>query len=228
MHRAAWKPSSIPYTDGRAVDLRNAERFDLAARGCTTGHSTSWRSPTMTSTDGSARAARVVRPCDRRVRDRPLGVAPEHHRRGLALGLCLEVAHLDGERGGTRVYVNTQPEADYVASSSAYFAAGSGWQRGRQPTHRQASHRSTSAEAPNEALRPRRLTPECTERVLGGWATSPPPGAPRPGERGYPAELARLHVLGRPPARRGATERRMGPARIRSHRKRLGRQSEPP
>ena len=54
----------------------------------------------------------------------PLGVAPEHRRRGLAVALCLEVAHLIGERDGTHVYINTQPKAGYVASSSAYFAAG--------------------------------------------------------------------------------------------------------
>ena len=54
----------------------------------------------------------------------PLGVAPEHRRRGLAVALCLEVAHLVGERGGTHLHINTQPKAGYVASSSAYFAAG--------------------------------------------------------------------------------------------------------
>jgi ribosomal protein S18 acetylase RimI-like enzyme len=54
----------------------------------------------------------------------PLGVAPEHRRRGLAVALCLEVASVIDERGGASVYINTQPEPGYVASSSAYLAAG--------------------------------------------------------------------------------------------------------
>ncbi|MFP5321086.1 MAG: GNAT family N-acetyltransferase, partial [Acidimicrobiia bacterium] len=54
----------------------------------------------------------------------PLGVVPEHRRHGLAIALCLEVASLVADRGGTSVYINAQPEPGYVASTAAYFAAG--------------------------------------------------------------------------------------------------------
>jgi GNAT superfamily N-acetyltransferase len=54
----------------------------------------------------------------------PLGVAPEHRRHGRAVALCIEVAALVADRGGTHVYINGQPQPGYVASTSAYFAAG--------------------------------------------------------------------------------------------------------
>jgi GNAT superfamily N-acetyltransferase len=57
----------------------------------------------------------------------PLGVAPEHRRRGLAIALCLETAHLVAERGGTQVFINAQPQPGYLAPSAAYLAAGFEW-----------------------------------------------------------------------------------------------------
>lgn len=129
-HRAAWKPSSIPYVDGRAVDPAAESSFTAMAYAAVRG---AWLF------DGSLDLVAVVDddeghlaacciawfdPATGVCEIEPLGVAPEHRRHGLAIALCLEVAHVIDERGGTSVYINTQPEPGYVASSSAYFAAG--------------------------------------------------------------------------------------------------------
>ena len=131
VHRAAWKPSSIPYIDGRPVDPDAESSFTLAAYQSVRG---AWLY------DGSLDLVAVADddhngpfgacciawfdPATGVCEIEPLGVAPEHRRRGLAIALCLEVAHAVHERGGTHVYINAQPQPGYVASSSAYLAAG--------------------------------------------------------------------------------------------------------
>jgi N-acetylglutamate synthase-like GNAT family acetyltransferase len=131
VHRAAWKPSTIPYIDGRAVDPGAESSFTPAA---SESVQTTWlyeRPLDLVAVadddhDGQFAACCIAwhDPATGVCEIEPLGVAPEHRRRGLAIGLCLEVAALVAERGGSHVYINTQPEPGYVASSSAYFAAG--------------------------------------------------------------------------------------------------------
>ena len=131
VHRAAWKPSSIPYTDGRAVDPEAESSFTSEAYEAVRGAWLYDRSLDLVAVADDDNSRRFGACCiawfDTATgvcEIEPLGVAPEHRRRGLAVALCLEVAHLVGERGGTHVYINTQPQAGYVASSSSYFAAG--------------------------------------------------------------------------------------------------------
>jgi ribosomal protein S18 acetylase RimI-like enzyme len=131
VHRAAWKPSSIPYIDGRPVDPDAESSFTLVAyesvRGAwlydgsldlvavaDDGHNGPFGACCIAWFDPATGVGEIE----------PLGVAPEHRRRGLAIALCLEVAHAVDERGGTHVFINAQPELGYVASSSAYLAAG--------------------------------------------------------------------------------------------------------
>lgn len=54
----------------------------------------------------------------------PLGVVPEHRRKGLAVGLCLEVGARVAAAGGERVFINVGPDPGYPAPSAAYRAAG--------------------------------------------------------------------------------------------------------
>ena len=128
VHRVAWKPAAMPYTDGRVVELgaessftagaydavRGAWLYDpsldlvaVAGDGAFAGYCIAWF-------DGATGVCEIE----------PLGVVPEHRRHGLAIALCLETARLTAERGGTHVFINAQPQAGYVASTSAYFAAG--------------------------------------------------------------------------------------------------------
>lgn len=129
VHRAAWKPSSIPYIDGRPIDPDAESSFTSGAYESVRSawlYDTSLDLVAVEDTNGRFSACCIAwhDPATGVCEIEPLGVAPEHRRRGLAIALCLEVARLVDERGGTHVYLNTQPQPGYVASSSAYFAAG--------------------------------------------------------------------------------------------------------
>ena len=131
VHRAAWKPSSIPYIDGRTVDPAAESSFTPEAYAAVRGawlYDQGLDLVAVADGDDDGRfggcciawfdSATGVAEIE------PLGVAPEHRRRGIAVALCLEVARLVSDRGGTVVYINAQPQPGYVASSAAYFAAG--------------------------------------------------------------------------------------------------------
>lgn len=131
VHRAAWKPSSIPYIDGRPVDPDAESTFTPEAYESVRGawlYDRSLDLVAIADADDSGQFGACCiawfDPATGVCEIEPLGVAPEHRRCGLAVALCLEVAHLVAERGGTHVYINTQPQPGYIASSSAYFAAG--------------------------------------------------------------------------------------------------------
>jgi ribosomal protein S18 acetylase RimI-like enzyme len=130
VHRAAWKPSSIPYIDGRAVDPDAESSFTPAAYEAVRGAWLYDRRLDLVAVgddnDGRFGACCIAwfDPATGVCEIEPLGVAPEHRRRGLAVALCLEVANLVADRGGTHVYINNQPDPGYIASTSAYFAAG--------------------------------------------------------------------------------------------------------
>jgi hypothetical protein len=129
VHRAAWKPASIPYIDGRAIDPDAESSFTAEAHEAVRG---AWRYDqaldfVAVPDDGGPFAACCIGWFDPDIgvgEIEPLGVVPEHRRRGLAIGLCLEMAGAVAERGGTQVFINAQPQPGYVASTSAYFAAG--------------------------------------------------------------------------------------------------------
>lgn len=129
VHRAAWKPSSIPYVDGRQIDPRAESSFTAAVYASVRGAWLYERSLDLVAAgkdDGRFGACCIAwfDPATGVCEIEPLGVAPKHRRRGLAIALCLEVAHLVAGRGGTHVYINAQPQPGYVAATSAYLAAG--------------------------------------------------------------------------------------------------------
>ena len=128
VHRAAWKPSTIPYLDGRFVDPDAESSFTEAAYEAVRR---AWLyDPALdlvaVDADGRFGACCIAwfDPTTGACEIEPLGVDPDHRRRGLAVALCLEVAVLVAERGGSTVFINTQPEPSYVASSNAYRKAG--------------------------------------------------------------------------------------------------------
>ncbi|MDA8283203.1 MAG: GNAT family N-acetyltransferase [Actinomycetota bacterium] len=129
-HRAAWRPATLPYPTGtRPVIPPDAtSRFaheyfravqrawlydpalDLvveATDGALVGCCTVWWDPAL-------RVAEVE----------PLGVVPEHRRRGLATALCMTAAAMVGLRGGHQVFINTGPREDYPVPALTYAAAG--------------------------------------------------------------------------------------------------------
>jgi ribosomal protein S18 acetylase RimI-like enzyme len=131
VHRAGWKPSSIPYTDGRPVDPDAESSFTPAAYGAVRGAWLYDRRLDLVAVAEDDHTGRFgacsiawFDPATGVCEIEPLGVAPEHRRRGLAVALCLEVAKLVAERGGTQLYINAQPQPGNVASTGAYFAVG--------------------------------------------------------------------------------------------------------
>lgn len=128
VHRAAWKPSTQPWTDGRVVDpqaessfnaaeyeaVRNAwlyaPEFDLVAVApdrALAGCCIAWFDPAI----GVAEIE-------------PLGVVLDHRRTGLAVAMCHEVAARVSAAGGSSVFINTGPRPEYPAPSAAYAKAG--------------------------------------------------------------------------------------------------------
>lgn len=131
VHRAAWKPSSIPYIDGRLVDPDAESSFTPAAYESVRNAWLYDPALDLVAVADSDRNGRFgacciawFDPATGVCEIEPLGVAPEHRRRGLAVALCLEVASFVADAGGTHVYINAQPQPGYVASTSAYFSAG--------------------------------------------------------------------------------------------------------
>ncbi|HVT78767.1 MAG TPA: GNAT family N-acetyltransferase, partial [Acidimicrobiales bacterium] len=54
----------------------------------------------------------------------PLGVVPEHRRRGLAQALCRAALRATAEAGGTEVVIHPRGDVAYPAARDAYAAAG--------------------------------------------------------------------------------------------------------
>lgn len=130
IHRVAWRPATMPWPDGStySVDpaltsrftdahfeqVRRAWLYDQqldfvveAPDGTLAACCTAWWDPTI----GCAEIE-------------PLGVAPEHRRKGLARALCMEVCAQVAIRGGIEVFINTAPNDDYPAPPATYLSAG--------------------------------------------------------------------------------------------------------
>jgi GNAT superfamily N-acetyltransferase len=128
VHRAAWRPASLPYTDGREVDLSAESPFVSDTYRAVRG---TWLYDpdfdlVAEAEDGSFGASCIAwyDPATGVAEIEPMGVVPEHRRRGLAVALCLEVAARVEARGGSEVFINHSPQPDYPAPSAAYFKAG--------------------------------------------------------------------------------------------------------
>jgi hypothetical protein len=129
-HRRAWKPVHLPFTDGSGdgIDPDAESRFDAdayaamrlapvyrpdldlvieAPDGSLAGTCTAWLDPTT----GWAELE-------------PLGIVPEHRRRGLAGILALDVCRRVAELRGREMFINASPLPYYRAPWDAYVAVG--------------------------------------------------------------------------------------------------------
>ena len=128
VHRAAWRPASLPYVDGRTLDRAAECSFSSDAYDAVRG---AWLynaelDLVVLAPDRSLAACCIVwlDPTTGVAEIEPVGVVPEHRRRGLAVALCLEAAVRVGERGGHRLFINTGPREEYPAPGGAYRKAG--------------------------------------------------------------------------------------------------------
>ena len=129
-HRAAWLPRLLPWPPGdrppipadatsrftarHYEEVRRTWLYDqsldlvvVAPDGTFAGCCIAWY-------DSATRSAEIE----------PLGVIAEHRRRGLAGSLTLDVVARIAGRGGTEVFINSDPGHDYWVPSAAYAKAG--------------------------------------------------------------------------------------------------------
>ncbi len=128
VHRAAWKPSSLPWVDGRET-APDAESSFTAAAYEAVRRTWLYRQDldlVAVAPDGELAGCCIAwfDPATGVAEIEPLGVAPEHRRRGVAVALCLEVAARVAAAGGTELFINTGPQDDYPAPAAAYAKAG--------------------------------------------------------------------------------------------------------
>jgi len=130
IHRAAWRPATMPWPDGStySVDPALTSRFTHA-------HFEQVRRAwlyqqqldlVVEAPDGTLAASCTAwwDPANGCAEIEPLGVAPEHRRKGLATALCMEVCAQVAIRGGIEVFINTAPNDDYPAPPATYRSAG--------------------------------------------------------------------------------------------------------
>jgi GNAT superfamily N-acetyltransferase len=128
VHREAWRPASLPWSDGRAVDPTAESTFDAAAYRAV-------RSTWLYDIDldlvavapGGSLAGCCIGWFDAATgvaEIEPLGVVPAHRGRGIAAAMCVAVAERVRARGGKQVFINTGPRDEYPAPSLAYLRAG--------------------------------------------------------------------------------------------------------
>lgn len=129
-HRRAWKPSTLPLSDdvleGISQDAESrmdAQKFSQMQR------ATLYRRDldlVIEAPDGSLAGSCTawLDPSNGWVELEPLGVVPEHRRRGLAQALALEVCRRAADHGAHDVFINTAPLPFYRAPWEAYLRAG--------------------------------------------------------------------------------------------------------
>jgi ribosomal protein S18 acetylase RimI-like enzyme len=128
VHRAAWKPATLPYADGRAADPNAESSFTTAAYDAV--RATWLYDPGLDlvaeAPDGSLAGCCILwlDPATGVAELEPMGVAPEHRNRGVAVALCHEASRCVSERGGTEIFINTGPRDEYPAPAGAYRKAG--------------------------------------------------------------------------------------------------------
>jgi GNAT superfamily N-acetyltransferase len=130
VHRAAWRPLTLPWPGAVPPEVTGETTSRITAPIHEQVRRT-WlyderRDLVVEAPDGTLAGCCIVwwDPAVKCAEIEPLGVVPEHRRKGLARAMCLEAAAMIAALGGTQVFINTGPSADYPAPAQAYLAAG--------------------------------------------------------------------------------------------------------
>ncbi len=128
VHRAAWKPSTLPWADGRMTAPDAESSFTETAYEAVRD---TWQyrrdlDLVAVTPDGALAGCCIAwfDPATGVAEIEPLGVAPEHRRNGVAVAMCLEVAARVGALGGDQIFINTGPREEYPGPAAAYEKAG--------------------------------------------------------------------------------------------------------
>lgn len=130
VHRAAWRPATLPWAAGsqptiapEATSRFTAANYDQVRRTWLYEQS---RDLVVEAPGGTLAACCIAwwDPAVRCAEIEPLGVVPGHRGKGLAGAMCLEVASQVDALGGDQVFINVGPRSDYPAPAGAYLKAG--------------------------------------------------------------------------------------------------------
>jgi len=130
VHRAAWRPVTLPWpaevvptVSPQATSRFTAAHYEQVRR---TWLYDQGRDLVVEAPDGTLAACCIAwwDPAVRCAEIEPLGVVPEHRRSGLATAMCMEVAAQVAALGGNQVFINTGPRSDYPAPAATYLTVG--------------------------------------------------------------------------------------------------------
>lgn len=130
VHRAAWRPAALPFASGYrpAVSSDATSSFDAhkLRRAQSLWPYDASRDLVITAAGGEAAACCTVWFDETTgvAEIEPLGVVPEHRRRGLAIALCDAALDAVARAGGNEVVIHPRGDIAYPAPRAAYAAAG--------------------------------------------------------------------------------------------------------
>jgi GNAT superfamily N-acetyltransferase len=130
VHRAAWRPVTLPFPAEVAATISPLVTSRFTAEHYAKVRQTYLYDPALDlvceAPDGSLAACCIAWwAADLGVAEiEPLGIVPEHRRRGLAGAMCLQVAALVHDLGGSEVFINTGPSPDYPVPALTYAKVG--------------------------------------------------------------------------------------------------------
>jgi GNAT superfamily N-acetyltransferase len=129
-HRRAWRPATLPWPGDPppSVTQETTSRFNAALYSQV--QATWLYDPAfdlvVEAPDGSLAACCIAwsDPATGCAEIEPVGVVPEHRRRGLASALCWQVIEQVRAADGRQVYINIGPNPAYPAPAQTYLAVG--------------------------------------------------------------------------------------------------------
>jgi GNAT superfamily N-acetyltransferase len=130
VHRQAWRPATLPWPGDPppSVTADTTSRFTAALYAQV--RATWLYDPAfdlvVEAPDGSLAACCIAwwDPVIGCAEIEPVGVVPEHRRRGLAGAMCRQVIEQVRAAGGRQVFINVAPKPAYPAPAQTYLAAG--------------------------------------------------------------------------------------------------------
>lgn len=130
VHRQAWRPATLPWPGDPppSVTAETTSRFTAALYAQV--RATWLYDPAfdlvVEAPDGSLAACCIawLDPATECAEIEPVGVVPEHRRRGLASAMCWHVIEQVRAAGGRQVYINIGLNPAYPAPAQTYLAAG--------------------------------------------------------------------------------------------------------
>ena len=130
VHRAAWRPLTLPWP-GEAPAVVTADTTSRVTLAMHERVRATWlyeesRDLVAEAPDGSLAGCCILwwDPAAKCAEIEPLGVVPWHRRKGLAGAMCLDAAARVATLGGTQVFINTGPDPAYPAPAAAYLSVG--------------------------------------------------------------------------------------------------------